>query len=148
MSTKSSTGDGLPGWLDRELWTAFVEMRAAKGKRAPFTATARKLVLGKLQRMQASGVDANAALGESVMNGWSGVFEPKLSQGYKSTAPAGPWHQSRSGIEAKGVELGLGRWDEDAFGHGRGEAWPVYQSRVTRKAHAEGCYDTEPARPQ
>lgn len=44
--------------------------------------------------------------------------------------PTTPWHETRSGIEAKGAELGVGRWDQDAFDHGRGEPWPTYQRRV------------------
>lgn len=44
------------------------------------------------------------------------------------------WHESRAGIEAKGAALGLGRWDEDAFGHGRGPDWPTYRARVLRAA--------------
>ena len=47
-----------------------------------------------------------------------------------------PWHESRSGIEAKGRELGLGVWDEYAAQRGQGEQWPAYQARVFAKA---GC---------
>ncbi len=48
-----------------------------------------------------------------------------------------PWHESRVGIEAKGAELGLGRWDQDAFEHGRGMPWPTYRARVLRAAGVE-----------
>jgi hypothetical protein len=47
---------------------------------------------------------------------------------------AGEWHETRSGIEAKGVELGLGSWDERAFSIGEGDPWPVYQARVYKAA--------------
>lgn len=47
------------------------------------------------------------------------------------------WHESRAGIEAKGEELHLGRWDESAFHLGRGESWPVYRTRVFRAAGHE-----------
>lgn len=139
----------LPAWLDVDTWEAFVEMRKAKGKRAPFTEKARQMLLKKLQTFRAQGYDANACLEESVMNGWSGVFPPKLSTANQKTAPGhdgGPWWETRQGIEAKGVELGLGPWDQVAFEHGRGEPFPVYRERVKRKAHAEGMYDTEPGR--
>jgi uncharacterized protein YdaU (DUF1376 family) len=43
---------------------------------------------------------------------------------------AKPWHQTRAGIEGKGDEVGIGRWDQDAFEHGRGPAWPQYEARV------------------
>ncbi len=49
----------------------------------------------------------------------------------KDTAP---WHSTRSGIEAKGESLGLGRWDQGAFDHGRGEPFAQYQARVFRAA--------------
>ncbi len=44
------------------------------------------------------------------------------------------WHETRSGIEAKGEDLGLGRWDEGAWQGGAGEAWPAYQAKVYRAA--------------
>jgi len=45
-----------------------------------------------------------------------------------------PWHETRSGIEAKGVELGIGPWDEAAAAAGTGPYWPAYQARVYRAA--------------
>jgi len=59
---------------DTEAWAAFVDMRKAKGKRAPFTDLARKRILFELRRMQADGQDADEILWTSVTNGWSGVF--------------------------------------------------------------------------
>lgn len=54
--------------------------------------------------------------------------------GGKPGEVAKPWHDSRLGIEDKGEELGLGRWDQDAFDHGRGEHWLAYQAKVFRAA--------------
>lgn len=48
-----------------------------------------------------------------------------------------PWHETRAGIEARGVELGIGRWDEAASQLGRGEAWPSYRARVFAAAGME-----------
>lgn len=45
-----------------------------------------------------------------------------------------PWHETRSGIEAKGRELGLGAWDEYSAQRGQGEQWPTYQARVFARA--------------
>ena len=134
--TKINTADHLPvpAWIDREVWDAFVEMRAAKGRRAPFTATAKKMILNKLARIRAEGHDANECLRESVMQGWSGVFAPK-GQAHKPE-PERPWHATRSGIEAVGVQLGLGRWDQEAFEHGRGPTFAAYTARVMRRAGA------------
>ena len=44
------------------------------------------------------------------------------------------WHETRSGIEAKGAELGVGKWDEYAASVGQGEPWPAYQAKVYRAA--------------
>lgn len=51
-----------------------------------------------------------------------------------------PWHATRSGIVAKGVELGLGAWDEKAWESGRGEMFGPYKDRVFKAAgHTEGA---------
>ena len=57
-----------------EAWLAFVEMRKASGRRAPFTEAARTRILFKLRQFQADGQDAEEVLWTSVENGWSGVF--------------------------------------------------------------------------
>lgn len=48
-----------------------------------------------------------------------------------------PWYDTGPGIEAKGVELGLGKWDRALFeGSGglHGEPWVTYAKRVFQKA--------------
>ena len=57
-----------------EAWAAFIEMRKAKGKRAPFTDLARKRILFELRRFEADKQDPEEILWTSVTNGWSGVF--------------------------------------------------------------------------
>lgn len=42
------------------------------------------------------------------------------------------WHETRSGVEARGIELGLGAWVET-------EQFPAYKSRVM-KAHQQGAH--------
>lgn len=49
-------------------------------------------------------------------------------------APVKPWHETRSGIVAKGVEVGVGAWDEVAFSLGRGESFVSYTKRVMAAA--------------
>lgn len=66
----------LPGWIDREAWDAFTEMRKAKGKRAPFTVAAAKRVLYELDRLRPNH-NPTEVLWQSVINGWSGVFPLK-----------------------------------------------------------------------
>jgi hypothetical protein len=63
-----------------ESWAAFVEMRRAKGKRAPFTARAKERILMELKRLHESGQDVDKCLWISVMNGWSGVFPVRGAQ--------------------------------------------------------------------
>jgi uncharacterized protein YdaU (DUF1376 family) len=43
---------------------------------------------------------------------------------------AKPWHDSKAGIIAKGVELGLGEWDEYKASIGQGEQFAQYSARV------------------
>ena len=63
--------------MNTEAWTAFVEMRKEKGKRAPFTKAAEKRIQFELRRLQADGHDVDEVLWQSVINGWSGVFPVK-----------------------------------------------------------------------
>ena len=72
---------------DTEAWAAFVEMREAKGKRAPFTPRAKTRILFELRRMMADGQDAEEVLWTSVTNGWSGVF-PIRRIGWQPLAPS------------------------------------------------------------
>ena len=62
---------------ETEAWIAFLDMRAAKGKRAPFTDFAKTRILFELRRLAADGHDIEEVLWASVTNGWSGVFAPK-----------------------------------------------------------------------
>lgn len=52
----------------------FVEMRREKGKRAPLTLRAARMVLKRLGQFHAEGLDANEALERSTRNGWSDVW--------------------------------------------------------------------------
>lgn len=67
----------LPSWLPKTEWGEFVAMRKAKGKRAPFTDAAARGVIDAVGRLRDVGNDPAAVLRQSVVNGWSGVFELK-----------------------------------------------------------------------
>ena len=67
----------LPDWLPIEPWDAFVAMRKAKGRRAPFTDEARAGIIRELGKLHEAGHDVSVVLNASVVNGWSGVFPPK-----------------------------------------------------------------------
>lgn len=138
VKTPASTIDP-PDWLDAETWAAFVEMRKAKGQRAPLTTRAQQMIVAKLNRLRADGHDPNACLAESVMNGWSGVFPLKVERKPDGTlrAPEKPWHETFTGIVAKGVELGLGDWTEERWARGgykQEDDFNVYRRRVYRAA--------------
>lgn len=78
-----------PAFIPTESWEAFVEMRKAKGKRAPFTDKARDILVKQLAAMHERGISVGDALDQSTVNGWSGVFEPR-----------GPTHSRRETASA------------------------------------------------
>lgn len=53
------------------------------------------------------------------------------------------WTATRSGVEAMGERLGLGRWDEGAMGRG-GEMFKQYEARVVRAAEEAGIARRHP----
>ncbi len=64
-------------------------MRRAKGNKVPFTVAAAKGVIAKLDGFRADGHDIAQVLTESVINGWSGVFEPKGKPAGRGSVPVG-----------------------------------------------------------
>lgn len=64
----------IPDYIDPQAWADFVTMRKKKGSRAPWTDGAERLTLRKLAEMHADGFDTTAALEESTIRGWAGVF--------------------------------------------------------------------------
>lgn len=66
---------------------------------------------------------------EAAQRAAAGVAVPGMS-GQMAT----DWRATRSGIDAKGVELGLGKWDQAAFEHGRGEPFARFEARVVAAA--------------
>lgn len=55
-----------------------------------------------------------------------------------SKVPARDWRESRSGVEAMGESLGLGRWDQARFDVGQGETFEAYERRVAAAIEAAG----------
>lgn len=62
----------IPPWLSREAWDAFVEMRRAKGSRAPLTPLSAKRLIFELDRLRAQGHDPTKVVWRSATRGWSG----------------------------------------------------------------------------
>ena len=74
----------LPGYIDRDAWQGFIDMRTAMPKTKPFTTRAATLILYELQRIKDAGYDPNAALDQSTLHGWADVYCPQE----KSIVPA------------------------------------------------------------
>ena len=67
----------LPGYIDRDAWQGFIDMRTAMPKSKPFTTRAATLILYELQRIKDAGYDPNAALDQSTLHGWADVYVPQ-----------------------------------------------------------------------
>jgi len=68
----------VPSYIDGDAWLAFIECR--KRLKAPNTERAIKLILSKLAKFHAEGLNVNEIIDQSVENGWKGVFAPKGSK--------------------------------------------------------------------
>ena len=93
------------------------------------------------QRLRSEGRDHLIPMLSSWLHGRRWTDEapvPAAVAAAAGTAPGAAWDATRSGIEAMGEALGLGRWDEGAFQAGRGRAFPVYASAVRRAREAKG----------
>jgi hypothetical protein len=55
------------------------------------------------------------------------------------------WRTTSTGIRRKGVEIGVGDWDEDAFHGGKGEHFPAYRARVEAKVREIESGPADPA---
>lgn len=60
--------------------------------------------------------------------------QDRWEAGTQAQLHAENWQDTRSGIEGKGSELGLGGWDQKAFDLGQGEPFSAYTARVLRAA--------------
>lgn len=65
----------LPAYVDPEAWAGFVEMR--KSIKKPLTQRAATLILRDLQQIKDKGHCPNAALDQSTVCCWRGVFPAK-----------------------------------------------------------------------
>jgi uncharacterized protein YdaU (DUF1376 family) len=81
----------LPAWIPVDAWDAFIAMRKAKGKRAPFTDAARNGIIAELGKLHSDGHNLRDALNESVINGWSGVFAPKRAKSINGRSVEPEW---------------------------------------------------------
>jgi hypothetical protein len=63
----------LPEWLQRDLWTEFVEHR--KEMKNPLTERAAKANIRKLCELRSKGQDPRAVIDQTIAAGWTGLFE-------------------------------------------------------------------------
>ena len=70
--------ENLPDWLPLEQWNEFIKMR--RKMKAPFTEYAQKLAIKTLDRLRVSGNAPVDVLEQSIMRGWSGLFEVKSTK--------------------------------------------------------------------
>lgn len=68
-----ATDVALPAWMPREPWEQLTEHRREIGK--PLTPQATRSLIAKLGRMRDDGQDIAACIEQTIVNGWTGVFE-------------------------------------------------------------------------
>lgn len=116
----------LPGWLPREEWDGFVEMRK-KGK-TPLTERAFNLAISELDKLRSQGQDPATVLNQSVMNGWKGLF-PVKQGAFNGTGQSGTNQSNHQDARTKagGVAVNANhfagvtvRFDEDTDGDSPG----------------------------
>lgn len=61
---------------------------------------------------------------------------PAAASPIEAASSASDWRQQRSTVESKGIETGIGAWDEPAYEEGKGESWGQYLARVAAAVEA------------
>lgn len=131
---KRSATPSAPPDVPADLWNDWLAVR--KAKHQPLTMTALNGVRREAAKAKLSLADA---IRISVEKGWAGFSFSWLQEAAARAAKAGaqdaadrPWHESATGTEAKGRELGL---DPDTFRLPDGrQDWQGFRSAVLRKA--------------
>lgn len=100
------------------------------------------------RKCKASGyayADWDAAFMEAIREDWA-KLRGRMANGAAPPPDAAhtDWRASRSGIESKGEQLGLGRWDEMRFQSGQGESFAAYQKRVEQVAASRLAVESAP----
>ena len=67
----------IPDWLDSDTWNGFISYR--KEIKKPMTEKAQSLAIGKLEKWRLTGSDPTEIINQSIMNGWTGLFELKVN---------------------------------------------------------------------
>ncbi|BCQ23132.1 helix-turn-helix domain-containing protein [Caballeronia sp. NK8] len=101
----------LPAWLPLDAWLDWCEHREAKEKKAdiPWTHPAARVTLKKLAKLHGLGRDIVIAVDESVLRGWTGIWEAKdesTSDAVTGGAPDG-WWTGEAGWRDQGKRLNI-----------------------------------------
>jgi hypothetical protein len=78
----------IPDWIGLEVWEGFREHR--KSKNSKMTENAEILLIKKLSRFRDNGQDPIEIINQSIMQGWSGLFELKDNGNKTPTLNANP----------------------------------------------------------
>ena len=76
----------LPSYIDPELFSAFIQMRAEI--KHPLTQAGQKLAIRALMRLHNDGWDCNASLEDSTLKSYRGLFEVRRIEKEKGADPA------------------------------------------------------------
>lgn len=101
----------LPDWLPFEVWDAWCEHREAKttGKSGiPWTRPAARVSLKKLEQIHGRGMSVVDAIDESVLRGWTGIWEAKAADATSAAGGAADgWWGTEAGWRDQGKRLGI-----------------------------------------
>jgi hypothetical protein len=101
----------LPEWLPVDAWLDWCEHREAKEKKAdiPWTRPAARVTLKKLAKLQGVGRDIVTAIDESVLRGWTGIWEAKDDASGEAVTGGAPdgWWTGEAGWRDQGKRLNI-----------------------------------------
>ncbi|MGU7784907.1 helix-turn-helix domain-containing protein [Burkholderia sp. PU8-34] len=102
----------LPAWLPIDAWLDWCEHREAKatGKNAiPWTRPAARVSLKKLAKIHENAQDVVAAVDESVLRGWTGIWEAEAAASTTSASgvAADGWWTGEAGWREQGKRVGV-----------------------------------------
>ncbi|WP_241300526.1 helix-turn-helix domain-containing protein [Burkholderia stabilis] len=101
----------LPDWLPFDAWDAWCEHREAKatGKSGiPWTRPAARVSLKKLEQIRGRGMSVVDAIDESVLRGWTGIWEAKAADASNAAGGAADgWWCGEAGWRDQGKRLGI-----------------------------------------
>lgn len=127
----------LPEWLPRDAWAAWCCDRKKRGN--GITEAAASLQIRKLDAYRSEGFPPVEVIEHSIAGGFQGLYPPKrqaTQPGVPAPVDASDWRQTQSGIRKKGLEIGVGDWDEEAFaasGYQQDKGFLAYKARVFAK---------------